>query len=339
MATTTEPSTSNRVYSPSGILASLPPALVPYAELIRLSKPTGVLNITLPYIFGALYSALAQPVDVSFLLQRITQLLVAGFILRGLGCSWNDIIDRNIDRQVARTRHRPMAREAISVQAALLFTVGQYIVWLSMVSVLVPNHWGYTIPLTGMVIFYPFAKRVTYHAQVILGITLALGVPIGASAMGMDPFRSTSTMLSLPIQHDYQLGIASLFVIYVLWSVVHDTIYAQQDIQDDLKAGVYSMAVYYRNHLKLMLGGVSVIMVLLQIYAGVALNAHLAYQVIASFGSAVVVAAMLRAVDIESSDECEWWFRNGSLAWGVAVTAGLCADIMCREVLVIQLVS
>ena len=300
-----------------GILSYLPLVCVPYAELIRLSKPTGVFNIYFPYLFGILYAACRGPMNMHLISQRSAELLIAAFVLRSLGCSWNDIIDRNIDRQVSRSRHRPMARGAISMPAALLFTGLQYFLWIAILSTTLPNHWHYSIPLMGLVLFYPFAKRITYHAQAVLGITLAFGVPLGSSAMGDDPFRMRH------VDGARRAGLMALYLSYVLWSVIHDTVYAQQDIRDDLKIGVRSMAVYYRHRVKTMLLVTSLLLFVLHIYTGMTLGAHIPYQVLTSVGSSAIIAWMLWKVNLNDPDDCGWWFRNGSIVWGILVAAGL----------------
>jgi 4-hydroxybenzoate polyprenyltransferase len=309
----------------TGILSCLPSAWVPYAELMRLHKPTGILNIYFPYLFGGLYASWISRVDLPLLLARSAVLLAAAFVLRSAGCSWNDIVDRDVDRQVARCRLRPMARGAIPVQSAVVFTAMQSAVWLATLSLVIPSHWAYTLPLIGLVMFYPFAKRVTHHAQVVLGLPLACGVLIGSSALGVDPI---ATFLS---QKAYSAGLAALFFSYILWSVIHDTVYAQQDVEDDMKAGVKSMAVHYRYYLKPLLLILGVIQVALYIYMGVVLHADIPYQMLTSAGSATLIVWMLWSVDLDDPQSCGEWFQKGCVALGVIVSSGLFAEYLLRR--------
>ncbi|PWY88382.1 UbiA prenyltransferase, partial [Aspergillus heteromorphus CBS 117.55] len=319
-------------YNPpkTGILSYLPPTWVPYAELIRLNKPTGVLNIYLPYLFGALYGSWISSPSPITLISRVLLLLIASFILRSLGCAWNDIIDRDLDRQVVRSCLRPMARGAIPLPLALNFTLIQHLLWLAIISPILPlqQNWTYILPLTGLVLAYPFGKRFTHHAQVILGVTLACGIPIGASAVGANPlhFSPPPPPSSSTTPHHPTNGIISLFIVYILWSIIHDTIYAFQDVADDIRAGAKSMAVRYQTIARPLLLLCGLLMVALQVYAGVVVGAQLGYHVISAGGSALVVGVMLWRVRLQDPGDCEWWFRQGTLAWGLVVTGGMVVE-------------
>ena len=111
----------------AGVFTYLPLSWVPYAELMRIHKPVGTLNVFFPHLFGSLFAGcvLDPFIRPRLLLMRIGALLGAAFVLRSAGCSWNDIADRDLDRLVERTRLRPMARGAISLPAAYVFTATQ----------------------------------------------------------------------------------------------------------------------------------------------------------------------------------------------------------------------
>ena len=173
----------------AGVLAYLPPSWVPYAELMRIHKPVGTMSIFFPYLFGSLFAGcvLDPFIRPRLLLIRIGALLGAAFVLRSAGCSWNDIADRDLDRLVERTRLWPMARGAISLPAAYMFTAAQVGIWLAVLSLLLPGRSPlHAAPLLFLVGLYPFAKRSTHYAQLVLGITLGWGVLIGAAVVGLD---------------------------------------------------------------------------------------------------------------------------------------------------------
>lgn len=122
-------------YKPTkGVLSCLPSSCVPYAELMRLNKPVGTLNIHFPYLFGSLFAACAQHPFVTPLsvLSANLKLFAMAFLLRSAGCTWNDLIDRNLDRKVARCRLRPIARYAASPRSGFIFYAIQILVWLAM---------------------------------------------------------------------------------------------------------------------------------------------------------------------------------------------------------------
>lgn len=362
-------------------------SLLPYVELMRLHKPVGILNIFFPYLYGFLYAALTtNPIQSQDdTLPRLPLLFFSAFLLRSLGCSWNDIADRHLDRFVARTRSRPIARGAISVPAACVFTLAQLFVWLSVLAQQVPPRrlvW-YVVPLVLMVAAYPYAKRVTDFAQVILGVTLGWGLLVGAAVAGMDVLAiianaRTDTPLwfvghnhragamsgaepSWPgaegneqrgLMHQPQLqGLAALYAAYIVWAVIHDTIYAYQDVRDDTKMGIKSMAVLTMGWTKPLLFILSGVQVALLAGAGMAMNnaqlptgknvgemeldsrvgvfrAGLAYSLIAVWGNALVLAVMVTKVDLSDPHNCAWWFQAGSVLVGASLGIGLGAEYL-----------
>ena len=311
----------------TGVLSYLPQSWVPYAELMRLAKPVGVMNIYVPYLYGALYAAcVMEPVaEPTSLLYTSAMLLAAAFILRSAGCTWNDIIDRDLDRQVARCRLRPMARGAVSPLNGYIFTAAQGVVWLSILSQISISCCYYAIPLTGMVGFYPFAKRVTDYAQVILGITLAWGVFIGCLVVGADPVdliaeRPTTT----------GAGLVCLFMSYVLWTTIHDTIYAYQDIQDDTKVGIKSMTICHRDHIGLLLSGLAAAQIAMLLLTGRFMKADNLYTIGAPVSNAVLLVYMIWQVDLDNPDECWWWFQYGCLAVGGSISIGFLGEYLSR---------
>ena len=202
-----------------GMFSYLPSCWVPFAELMRLNKPVGTLNIFFPYMFGALYAAcVANPtISPDRLLTQSAALFVTAFILRSAGCTWNDIADRNLDRLVERTCSRPMARGAISLHAGYLFTAAQAGIWLIVLSQLLPGSWpSYATPLLFLVWLYPFTKRITDYAQVMLGVTLGWGVPISAAVAGTDVLHQGSSVESK--------GLIGFYLVYVTWAIIHDTV-------------------------------------------------------------------------------------------------------------------
>ena len=108
----------------AGFISYLPLSVVPYAELMRLHKPAGYYAFYFPHLFGTLYaSAILSPMlELSLLLRRNLLFMIGSLLLWGAACSWNDTLDADYDRQVARCRHRPVARGAVSPLAANLFT-------------------------------------------------------------------------------------------------------------------------------------------------------------------------------------------------------------------------
>ncbi|MCC7045868.1 MAG: 4-hydroxybenzoate octaprenyltransferase [Alphaproteobacteria bacterium] len=151
---------------------------------------------------------------------------IGAVAMRGAGCTFNDIVDRDIDRRVARTSDRPVASGQIGVPAAILFMVAQSLVGLAVLLSLnrVAIAWG--LGSLGLVAIYPFMKRITWWPQFVLGLAFNWGALVG--------YVAVSGAMRLPALLLYAAGIA--------WTLGYDTIYAHQDKQDDAIVGVKSSA-------------------------------------------------------------------------------------------------
>ena len=306
-------------------LVFLHPSCVPYAELMRLHKPVGIMNIFFPYLFGSLFAGCAsnQHVQPGWLLIRMVALFGTAFILRSAGCTWNDIVDRDIDRLVERTRLRPMARGAISLTAAYIFAAAQSGLWLIMLAKLLPGRWKiHGLPLLCLVWFYPFTKRFTNYAQLVRGITLGCGGMLGSAAVGLDIFDMDA--------QGKRGQILGLYLTYGLWTIIHDTVYACQDIQDDRKAGIKSMAVLWSHRTKILLLILAFLQVALLWVVGIWMEVGLWYYCVAVGGNFLVLQSMILLVNLSDPKDCLWWFQIGSLLIGASVTVGLGGEYVSR---------
>jgi 4-hydroxybenzoate polyprenyltransferase len=197
----------------------------PYLRLARFDRPIGSWLLLLPcWWSAAIASAIAH--DVSRLPVVITLFFIGAFVMRGAGCTWNDITDRDLDAKVERTRSRPIPAGQVGVKQALVFLVAQALVGL--VVLLQFNRFAIVtgIASLGIVAAYPFMKRITWWPQVVLGLAFSWGALMGfAVILG-------------------QLGTPAL-VLYagsIAWVIGYDTIYAHQDTEDDALIGVKSTA-------------------------------------------------------------------------------------------------
>jgi 4-hydroxybenzoate polyprenyltransferase len=203
-----------------GWIDALPARVQPYARLARLDRPAGSWLLFWPCAWGvALAGGLVT--DGALLLW----FGLGSLAMRAAGCVWNDIIDRDLDAQVARTRARPVASGAISVRAALVFAVALSLIGLLVVAQLRPMAQGVAVASLVLVAGYPFMKRITWWPQAWLGLTFNWGALVGFVAI-TDP----------------SLAIICLYAGGVAWTLGYDTIYALQDIEDDALAGIKSSA-------------------------------------------------------------------------------------------------
>lgn len=334
-------------YSPpsTGILSYFPASWVPYGELARIDKPTGIYLFFLPHLFGVLYAACfskratssSQPVfdeepsstELLIRASQTTVILLAGTALfRASACSWNDTLDREYDRLIARCRLRPVARGAVSpMQAHILTGVTAVMAFCCLVT-LPPICWIIALPSIFLLWLYPFAKRFTDFPQVILGFQVAIGFLIGVGAQN-DDLVTDAVLLhdtSYCLNSNVLLSVLAFYLANVCWTVIYDTIYAQQDVKDDMKAGVRSVAVRFYGRAKMLLWTVAVAQVSLLVASGYWAGFGPMYMTLACGGTAVSLAYMLATVDLTNAAECAWWFRNGCWLVGASVAGGLAAE-------------
>nr|POE82294.1 4-hydroxybenzoate polyprenyltransferase, mitochondrial [Quercus suber] len=220
-----------------------------------------------------------------------------------------------------------MARGALRVYEATIFTGNLFVIWFAILSATSTRHWNYSVPILTMVLAYPYAKRYTHWAQLFLGLTLASGILVGASISSVDEVLVEDASFYSPPSR----GVVGLFSSYAVWCVIHDTIYAQQDIEDDMKAGVMSTAILFRNYFHYFLGLLCLLQVSLHFYTGFVLEAGLMYHIPAVFLCGLVLVRMMFSVDIKDPSSCAWWFRNGCLAYGLLLGLGLLGEYSSRR--------
>ncbi|CAK7198418.1 Para-hydroxybenzoate--polyprenyltransferase, mitochondrial precursor (PHB:polyprenyltransferase) [Sporothrix eucalyptigena] len=312
-------------YSPptTGLLSVLPKSWVPYAELIRLDKPTGSYYLFFPCLFSTLMAApMVEPSMASPASVVGTSLLffTGAIIMRGAGCTINDLWDRNLDPHVARTRLRPIARGAVTPFKALVFTGGQLLTGLAVLLQFPTPCLFYGIPSLALVATYPLAKRVTYYPQAVLGLTFSWGAIMGFPALGIDLLSNSAALAAS----------ALLYTSNIAWTVLYDMIYAHMDIKDDAKAGIKSIALKHAAQTKAVLMGLGAVQIGLLGAAGVASGAGPVFFVGSCGGALVTLGIMIKRVKLESVKDCWWWFVNGCLLTGGVISVGLGADYLVR---------
>jgi 4-hydroxybenzoate polyprenyltransferase len=197
----------------------------PYLRLARLDRPIGSWLLLMPCWWSA---ALAAPLahDLGRLPVVIALFFVGAFAMRGAGCTWNDITDRDLDARVERTRSRPIPAGQISVPQAFAFLVAQSLIGLAVL--LQFNRFAIVTGIASLAVvaIYPFMKRITWWPQIVLGLAFSWGALMGFAVM-----------LG-------QIGAPAL-ILYagsIAWVIGYDTIYAHQDTEDDALIGVKSTA-------------------------------------------------------------------------------------------------
>ena len=234
-------------------------------------------------------------------------------------------MDYKLDQQVARCRLRPVARGAVSPRHGALFFVAQMCAWIAVLGFLNPRCLPAAATVVPWVVGYPYAKRFTDYPQLVLGVTLAWGL-FPAWVVGLEDHIFSFGMDDRLVA----VGLGCLFVAYVAWTVIYDTIYAFQDVRDDVKSGIRSMAVRWRKGAKTLLAIVAFVQVAALGAAGLAIKAHIWYFLTTCGGSVVVLGTMIWRIDLEDEKGCGWWFRHGILQEGGVMTAGMVAELVTR---------
>jgi 4-hydroxybenzoate polyprenyltransferase len=284
-----------------------PAATRPYLRLARLDRPIGSQLLLMPCWWSAGLAAVAAGAAGPNW-WHVVLLYVGAFAMRGAGCTWNDILDRDLDGRVARTRSRPIPSGQVTVKQAFAFLVAQALVGL----VVLLQFNGFAI-LTGIaslaiVAVYPLLKRVTYWPQIGLGLAFSWGALMGWAAY----FGRLDTPALL------------LYAGSIAWVIGYDTIYAHQDREDDALIGIKSTALLFAERTKPILSVFYAAAVVLMALAGWTANAGAAFAVgLAMFG--LHLAWQVRRLDIADPALCLRLFKSNHPA-GLILFGALIVD-------------
>ena len=211
----------------AGMIGLLPKSASPYARLMRLDKPIGSWLLAWPSFWSIALAAGHGSLPDVYMLGLFGS---GAVLLRGAGCTINDLWDRDLDSKVERTRQRPLAAKEISTFSAVAFLGAQLSLGLGILLQL--NTYSQLLGAASLplVVSYPLMKRITNWPQAVLGFTINWGALLGWSAV----HGSLDAGVTVPL---YLSGVA--------WTLVYDTIYAHQDKTDDVKIGIKSTALHF----------------------------------------------------------------------------------------------
>jgi 4-hydroxybenzoate polyprenyltransferase len=208
-----------------------------FVKLTRLDKPIGVLLLFWPCAWGLTLGYYFNS-DTNLYLKYIILFFLGSILMRSAGCIFNDIVDRNLDKKVLRTKERPIASGKITVLTAFIYI---FVLCLIALFILLQFNW-LTIILGAasmiLAIVYPFMKRITYWPQLFLGLTFNWGIIMGWTSI-------TNSISIEPI---------ILYFAAIFWTLGYDTIYGLQDINDDEIIGVKSTSIKFKNNVKVFVG-------------------------------------------------------------------------------------
>jgi 4-hydroxybenzoate polyprenyltransferase len=276
-----------------------PPATRPYLRLSRADRPIGTWLLLLPCWWGLFLAAGASGNGLALAdLWLFVGSAIGAFLMRGAGCTWNDITDRHIDGAVARTRSRPIPSGQVSVKQALIWLVAQAV--MAFAILLTFNIDAIVLGIASLVTVavYPFAKRFTWWPQVFLGLAFNWGALLLWTAQ--------SGSLGWPAVLLYLGGIS--------WTLFYDTIYAHQDREDDALIGVKSTARLFADNTAIWLRGFLILTMALMAAAALmalatAKASGLALAVLGVGGMGLHMLWQLQRLDIDDADTCLRLFR------------------------------
>lgn len=327
------PSTDPYVPPKKGFMSRIPSPLLPYAQLVRLDEP-GLIYMSIPILFGAFMAGAMSHVPLGSLGKVVLLIWASCVPLTFINYSWNDLVDANFDRQVARTRHRPIARGAISKHAAVVFNLGVAGILVAVTAALPPAFKFYAAPIGLAIFIYPISKRFTNFPQIIFGPTYASGIFLGAAAFKVTPFvtctSSTKHLSWETLSSCYtsqlaakELPVVTLFASIAIWAFFYEIIYSFQDVRDDAKAGVGSIALLIGRRPKLFLAVPAVAQPLLLALAGIQADFGTTYFAMSVGATALAIVVELYSVDLKDPKSCIWWFSRGAMITAMTILSGL----------------
>jgi 4-hydroxybenzoate polyprenyltransferase len=282
----------------------------PYLRLARLDRPIGSWLLLMPCWWSAALAAVHARSQVN--VWHLLLFFIGAFAMRGAGCTWNDIVDRDLDARVERTRSRPIPSGQVTVASAAAFLVLQALVGLAVL--LQFNRFTVYVGFASLAVvaIYPFMKRITYWPQIVLGLAFSWGALMG--------WPATFARLDLPALLLYAGAIS--------WVIGYDTIYAHQDREDDALIGIKSTALLFRERTKPMLALFYALAVVLIALAGWSAGAGLVF----AFGLlafAAHLAWQIARLDVDDPINCLVVFKSNRDA-GLILFAGLVLDAALR---------
>jgi 4-hydroxybenzoate polyprenyltransferase len=279
----------------------------PYLRLARLDRPIGSWLLLLPCWWSSALATIAAHKAAPSVAQLVL-FFIGAFAMRGAGCTYNDIVDRDLDASVERTRSRPIPSGQVSVFSASVFLVAQALIGLAVLLSFNLFTIGLGVASLVIVAVYPFMKRITYWPQIVLGLAFSWGALMGWAA--------AFARLDAPALLLYAGSIA--------WVIGYDTIYAHQDREDDALIGIKSTALLFGERTKPMLGLFYGLAVILIGAAGVAAGAGVIFA-IGLLAFAAHLVWQIARLDISDPDRCLALFKSDRDA-GLILFAGLVLD-------------
>jgi 4-hydroxybenzoate polyprenyltransferase len=272
----------------------VPEGLKPYGRLSRLDRPIGTWLLLFPCLWSVLMATGGWPTAETLLFLILFS--IGAVVMRGAGCTYNDIVDRDFDGRVARTADRPIPSGAVSVKGAVA-----YLIFQCLVGFIILLSFNGTAIMLGvasllLVFTYPLMKRVTYWPQFFLGLAFNWGALMGWAA----------------VRDDLALWPLIMYAAGICWTLGYDTIYAHQDKEDDVLIGVKSTALRFGSASRTWISGFYIATILLLLIA--AHGAGYGYWSLALIiAGGAQLAWQVKTLDFDDPAECLAKFKSNRL--------------------------
>ena len=265
-------------------------------HLTRLDKPIGILLLFWPCTWGLTLGYYFNN-ETTLYLKYIILFFLGSVLMRSAGCIFNDIVDRDLDRKVERTKERPIASGKILVLEAYI-----YIVFLCLISFLILLQFNLLTIILGMssmilVFIYPFMKRITYWPQLFLGLTFNWGIIMGWTSI-------TNSLSIEPV---------ILYLSAIFWTLGYDTVYGLQDIDDDEIIGVKSTSIKFKSNVKVFVGSCYCLCVLFILIMFLMMEIN-KYLLLLSIPFIISFVYQIKMFNIDSPKSCLAAFKKNNLS-------------------------
>ncbi|OLY83430.1 4-hydroxybenzoate polyprenyltransferase, mitochondrial [Smittium mucronatum] len=286
-----------------------------YFNLMRLDKPIGTMLLLWPCTWSIGLASASGNFSPYECFSMLTLFGAGALVMRGAGCTVNDLWDIKFDRKVERTKNRPLASGQITKSEAIVFLGAQLSVGLAILLQL--NNFTIFLGSSSLilVVLYPYMKRITFWPQSVLGLAYNWGALLGWSAM----YGSLDISVCLPL---YMSGIC--------WTLVYDTIYAHQDKADDIHVGVKSTALLFAENTKPIIAAFSVATVSFLALSGYNNGCGPLFYLGSVIGGSLHLSWIIYKVNLDSTSSC-WKYFKSNTWFGFIVFASIMADYFYRS--------
>ena len=318
----------------TGLLRYVPTLLLPYAELARIDKP-GFTIMWAIHVVGILHAGVLLQAPPSKMLYSIAYFFPPCWFLICLNCAWNDSCDSHYDRMVARTRHRPLVRGAVSLSAAITFDCALALILAAFLIPLPQSCKMYAIPMAVGCFFYPLSKRWTHYPQLVLAVVFPSGIFMGAGAVGATPLPYPSRLATVldfetwvTPQPEGSSAILISFLTNAVWTILFEIIYSFQDVKWDDSAGVGTITRFLkeRRTAKALLLTLAVTQTFLHAQTGNSTEAHSIFWPFSVVATFATLAIQIYQVRLDDEESCTYWFGVGSVMTVLAMLIGYAGE-------------